>query len=319
MKVSVLMATYNGEAYLCEQIDSLLRQSYADFDLYISDDGSQDKTLPLLEEYRAKYPEKIHLSQRKTGSAKENFLRLLETVESDLYLFCDQDDVWTDNHIEAFVSQYATLSDEQKTAPVLIHSDLTVMDSAMHIISESFFQHGGFLTNPSRHFYFTMNNVTGCASMINDALKCCVFRNAESLYKNMDSIIMHDHLFATVAAEFGVKIVLTHSTVFYRQHEKNACGAGEERTLSRLLRKIVTLSQYKTSLSSHKTSYSKHKNFCVFFADYFSEFLDSHEKNVLADFTALNRKRKARRIIFLVQNGFLPSGIVRTLWQFFVA
>ena len=76
-KIAILMATYNGEKYICQQIDSILSQTCKDWELYIHDDGSTDNTIAALESYVEKYPNKIHLIDGKsTGGAKYNFFYL---------------------------------------------------------------------------------------------------------------------------------------------------------------------------------------------------------------------------------------------------
>ena len=76
-KIAILMATYNGEKYICQQIDSILSQTCKDWELYIHDDGSTDNTIAAVESYVEKYPDKIHLIDGKsTGGAKYNFFYL---------------------------------------------------------------------------------------------------------------------------------------------------------------------------------------------------------------------------------------------------
>ena len=313
MKVSVLMATYNGAQYLCAQIDSILNQTYSDFDLYISDDGSKDCTLDILQEYAEKYMEKIHILKKNSscGSAKINFLYLLENVESDLYFFCDQDDVWTENHIELFLQKYASLTSEEKGKPILIHSDLGVVDSELNMISESFFKYSNLPENPDRHFFFVMNNATGCVSMVNDSLKKYVFRNPELLRKNTEKIIMHDHLCAVIAMEFGTKLMIKQPTIFYRQHGNNVCGAGDGYTLKSFLKKIFSFNQYRISFNQYKT-------FALFFLNYFEDILSEEEKTVVRNFTEVSTKNKISRIIFLVRNNFLKASFIRNIWLFIV-
>lgn len=104
MRVCILMAAYNGAAYIGEQIRSVLSQTYADFELHISDDGSTDETVSIIKEFMKADPRiKLLEAHRSTGDAKNNFFYLLEHVQGDVFLFCDQDDVWTENHCEALI------------------------------------------------------------------------------------------------------------------------------------------------------------------------------------------------------------------------
>ena len=126
-RLAVLLATYNGGQYLKEQLDSLLAQSYKDFAIYITDDSSKDNTIEIVEEYQKNYPETISNIEntKKFGSAKGNFLNLAKSVESELYIFSDQDDVWLPNKFEELVNRY----DQEKTTdvPVVVYSDSKVV------------------------------------------------------------------------------------------------------------------------------------------------------------------------------------------------
>jgi len=97
-KIAVLLAAYNGEAFLGEQIDSILSQFGVDLDIYISIDRSSDNTLALCEEYSSKN-ENIHVLQPGGvfGSASANFFHLFFSVrfsDYDFVALSDQDDIW---------------------------------------------------------------------------------------------------------------------------------------------------------------------------------------------------------------------------------
>ena len=93
-KIDILMATYNGEKYLKEQIESILNQTYKNIRLIISDDASKDSTPQILEEYRKKDSRiEIYLNKENRGVVK-NIEFLLEKVEDEFYMLADQDYVW---------------------------------------------------------------------------------------------------------------------------------------------------------------------------------------------------------------------------------
>ena len=97
-KVQILLATYNGECFLREQLDSIVNQEYKYWELLIHDDGSIDDTIQILNEYEKYYPKKIRLliDQKIFSSASKNFFHLIEhrSKEANLYCLCDQDDIW---------------------------------------------------------------------------------------------------------------------------------------------------------------------------------------------------------------------------------
>ncbi|MBS5112853.1 MAG: glycosyltransferase [Coprobacillus cateniformis] len=101
--VDILLATYNGEKYIREQIDSILNQTYQDFRILIRDDGSKDETVSIIENYTKKYQGKIVLIQDniECGSSVSNFMELSKHATADYIMYCDQDDYWFTNKIDS--------------------------------------------------------------------------------------------------------------------------------------------------------------------------------------------------------------------------
>ena len=130
-QVDVLMATYNGERYLKEQIDSILNQTYKNIRLIISDDCSTDKTRDILKQYEQNDKIKIFYQEKNLGYIK-NFEFLLKQVENDLYMLSDQDDVWKKEKISKSVEK---LKSENLD---LVFGDLEIVDENLNTIQESF-------------------------------------------------------------------------------------------------------------------------------------------------------------------------------------
>lgn len=309
MKVSVLLATFNGEKYLKEQIDSLLQQTFQDFAIYISDDNSSDKTVEIINDYVVNYPNKVFFlaKTRRSGSAKGNFLYLLEQVDSDVYLFCDQDDVWTANHIEVLVNKYNLLSLEEKTLPILIHSDLRVVDEDLNILSESFFSYAQLNKSFKRkHSYLIENNVTGCVTLINHELKLYVFKDREYLRENINNIPMHDHFFAYIAHRFGQIIFVNEKLELYRQHKKNVVGAKNTRTMEHYINKF---------LNPDISWMVKSLQFTNFIRNYYYDMITTNEKKIFSEYLTLLQMNRIKTIIFIHKNDFLRESLQRRFLQ----
>lgn len=124
-KVRILLATYNGEKYLCEQLDSLVSQTYQNIEIFIRDDGSSDKTIDILKKYEKEYSQMIHIIKDDENLGYPDcFWRLLEiSGEVDYYAFCDQDDVWHAEKIERAVKML-----EKETNPALYIHDYELCD-----------------------------------------------------------------------------------------------------------------------------------------------------------------------------------------------
>ena len=221
-QVKILLATYDGDQYIEDQINALLDQTYKNWELLVHDDNSTDHTVKIIREYSKKYPDKIKFidDDRSFGSAYENFSFLLNQVRSDYIMFCDQDDIWLPNKIEVTLKEMKSMEGIYgKGKPLLVHTDLTVIDEYENTLADSFWQYQHI--DPYRdsvNFLIFQNVVTGCTVMINRKL-------ADLALPMPKDIIMHDWWMALVASVFG-KIGIVHGQkVLYRQHSTNDTGA----------------------------------------------------------------------------------------------
>ena len=103
--ISIAMATYNGECYVREQLDSILVQTIGDWELIVCDDGSTDNTLSILRAYAKNDSRiKIYQNERNLGF-KRNFEKAIDLCQGDYIALCDQDDIWYPNHLEVLYNQ----------------------------------------------------------------------------------------------------------------------------------------------------------------------------------------------------------------------
>jgi glycosyltransferase involved in cell wall biosynthesis len=246
-EIAILMATYNGEKYLGEQIDSILAQTYHDWHLYIHDDGSKDGTLSIIQEYVLNHPDKITLFDYPSqGGACKNFLSLLERVEAPYYMFCDQDDVWLPEKIEKKYAKIRELEKENHHTPIVVYSDLIVTDSNLNTISPSLWNIAGIYPEFVKSFDEMAANtlMSGCAMLFNHDAKITVPPIKEN-------ITMHDAWIACcVAKQNGILYPIKQPTIFYRQHSANALGAQDVRNptlIKRINKKASIISQFDTS------------------------------------------------------------------------
>lgn len=222
--IAILLATYNSERYLKAQIDSILDQTYTKWKLYIRDDGSIDHTMAILQEYIAQYPEKIEFVKDNKGSLKpyHNFVELLKSVESDYYMFCDHDDVWLPQKIEISFNEMKLVESSEPNKPIIIHSDMKVVDQNLIVLSDSFWKYSRLMPNYCSFIDLACCNcVNGCTMMINKIAK-------EVSLPNVPYCLMHDILVAqSVAANNGVIRAIKKPLVLYRQHTDNVIGASD--------------------------------------------------------------------------------------------
>ena len=328
-RVAVLMATFNGEKYIAEQLDSLLAQEFRNFELYISDDGSTDRTVDILRSYSGRFSGRMHILEQRSRSnnggaanpACENFLYLLENVQSDLYLFCDQDDWWLENHIQLLVEKYNSLAINEVHFPVLVRTDLSIADSQLNILHCSDSAYMKRRNNPSPHTCFiSTDGIRGCTCMINNALKLLVFKNREMLYQNIEKIEMHDIFTAHIAVFFGKMYFIDVPTLLYRQHGNNTSGGiGKKRTLKEMLNKGISFSRYKKSYKTLKSELAQKQSYAEFFISYFENQFSEKEMRVMQEFIGLSKRHKLSRIYFLLKNHFFKKGFINNIWQCIVA
>lgn len=112
LTVHILLATYNGGRFLAEQLSSIARQTHANWTLTVSDDGSTDNTLDLVAQFAEQVSQQVTvLSGPCQGSSTRNFFHLIQHAQakdpSDLFAFCDQDDVWLEDKLERAVAWHA--------------------------------------------------------------------------------------------------------------------------------------------------------------------------------------------------------------------
>ena len=159
-KVDILLATYNGEKYLEAQLDSILKQSYKDIRLLISDDCSTDGTREILNRYKEKDNRIVLFFQDKNLGVVKNFEFLLGKVENKYYMLSDQDDIWKDDKIEKSVKKL------EETGADLAYSDLEVVDENLNVIYKSYWDLKGFTKRVKKYNTFEslyLNNyITGC-------------------------------------------------------------------------------------------------------------------------------------------------------------
>ena len=308
-KISILLATYNGEKYLSQQLESLLNQTYKDFKIYVSDDFSEDATMEILKKYYRRYADRIIILQnsKKIGGACNNFLSLVERVESDIYFFCDQDDVWNADKIEKTIKIFETQSD--KSVPLLVHSDLRVVDANLQILSPSYLS----MTNKSKYlnwkeYLVENNNVVGCTMAINKTLADLYKRNSIHIFK--DKLFMHDSFFAQLASLTGKIEFLDASLVEYRQHENNTVGATEKTsTLYSIRNKLRDYKQARYSFLNREENISEVIKCCKSFYN---------EKIIVAEeFSKLHKRNKIARWCFLIRNNIKRKSFFENIYVLF--
>lgn len=219
MYLDILLATYNGEKYLKEQLDSLTKQTYKHWSLLVHDDGSTDTTIEIIRHY-AKHDKRIKiLDDGILGlGAANNFIHLLKHADADIIMFCDQDDIWLPDKIEVMVN-----SIKDVTGPAMVYSNANSYKSGKVLSEKVIMFHATKLNNT----LFLNGGVHGCLQIINRAL-----RNLVVEYRGY--VCMHDHLITLAAVSFGSVKYIDRALMNYRQHSENVTLGYETNVLKKV-------------------------------------------------------------------------------------
>jgi glycosyltransferase involved in cell wall biosynthesis len=215
--VAILMCTYNGEVFLEEQLDSIDRQDYKNWTLYVNDDGSIDKTLEILKTYQKKWGvNKLHIRRGPQKGFCQNFLKIIDDkkINADLYFLSDQDDVWMPHKLSHAIKKISKLD----TTKSLLYCARTtyVSSNAKKILGESDL----FLKPPSFKNALIQSIAGGNTMAFNNYLKKVMQK-----YPKVD-VVSHDWWLYIMNELVGGKTFYDRqSTILYRQHSKSLIGA----------------------------------------------------------------------------------------------
>lgn len=220
-KVDILVATYNGEKYLKEQLDSILSQTYNNIQIIISDDNSTDGTKTILKQYESDDRITIFYQETNLGYIK-NFEFLLSKVESALYMLSDQDDIWLPEKVEKSVEKLQTENLD------LVFGDLEVVDESLNTIYASFTDYMKIsrkIKNElgSYKLQYLYNCMTGCTILSKKS-----FLDKILPLPNNSKYMVHDYWIGLVVSLYGKIGFLETPYIKYRQHGNNQIGTGKE-------------------------------------------------------------------------------------------
>lgn len=303
--IDILMATYNGDKYLEEQLDSIFNQSFKDWHLIIADDCSNDRTVSILEKYKLMYPDKVtyYINKLPSGSAKNNFYQLMDKSKSEYVMFADQDDVWLNNKIMLTMELMHKAEDVNgKETPLLVHTDLCVVDQNLNIIDKSIFTMQKMDCKRDKLNNLLVSNiVTGCTMMVNRSLMCL-------LEEKPQNSVMHDMWLGLVASAFGKIYFVDEATILYRQHGNNSNGVKNFASL-----KFLMSGLQKTSLI-HEGLISQY-NQAFDFLKIYKNKLNIKQIRMLAIFSDFPNMNFFEKIIILNRYNLYKTGLVRILTQ----
>lgn len=270
LKLTTVICTCNGEEYIEEQLKSIINQSVKVHEIILCDDNSTDKTILLAEKYLKNYENEIEINIRKNPEAlgvANNFWQGIKQATGDYIFTSDQDDIWLNNKVEIFVSEF------KKSNKLLYFSNGLVVDQYCKHLNYTLwdsinFKEKEFQKNEIIEIMLNKCIVTGAAMAV-----------SREIIDKIDYIPeqwLHDGWLGMVAALDNSIVRINQSTFLYRQHSKNVIGAGNKSIIKKIekwYRNIENLEsirankllRYKGVLLIENEAYKSEINRCIKF------------------------------------------------------
>ncbi|MGN6637439.1 MAG: glycosyltransferase family 2 protein [Mucilaginibacter sp.] len=304
--ITILMATYNGEAFIKEQLNSILSQTYKNWALWVRDDGSTDHTVEILKSYALKYPKiSVFLNDTDERGACQNFSVLFRMAKLDEHvkyvMFCDQDDIWLSTKIEITLREMARQEILYPAEPVLVYTDLELVD-------QDGIRTGNHLRLKDKidlRNLVSFNYVLGCTMLLNRAM----------IYKIQhipNKAANHDYWIALVASLYRSSY-LNERLIQYRQHTQNVSGnvVNNSSFIARI-RRHLTAPQHEIKANRIKLLMLKE-----FYRCYENE-MDPGKKIMLREYLdAYDNKNRLKVCYLILKYKMFKRGFFQSLMTFY--
>lgn len=221
MKTSVALCTYNGEKYIKQQLDSILKQTVPVDEIIVCDDGSTDTTISIINSYQKQYPEifKVHINEQNLRSVK-NFEKAVSLCTNEIIFLSDQDDIWIDEKVQIYLNHF----NKNPNISVIASNGYGIdeNDNILNVITIwdviPFIRKTGKELNYFEIISFSGNIATGATMAIKKDFiqKTIPFPMVPEFH--------HDEWIALIAASENKFDFLDTKTFYYRQHQNQQVG-----------------------------------------------------------------------------------------------
>ncbi|MGF6425650.1 glycosyltransferase family 2 protein [Bradyrhizobium elkanii] len=293
-KIAILLATFNGAAHIKEQLESFAAQSHNDWELVVSDDGSTDRTLAIVQEFAHSVPQRIELTDGPQKGFWRNFVSLTKRAESsdaELFAFSDQDDIWFPDKLGRAAKWFATGSSD---IPRLYFTRTELIDEDGRLVGLSPL----FRRKPSFQNALVQNMGGGNTMVMNKAAKRLLAQAPDDI-----ALISHDWwAYQVVTGSGGVAFYDPLPSLKYRQHRNNLIGANRG-FWQRYLR--------ATAFANRRMKHWNEVNIATLNKMRYS--FTPPTLSTLDDFAAARRSTLSKRIYLLSRSGVYRQGILETV------
>ena len=297
-EINILLASYNGENFISQQIDSILAQSFQDFNIIIRDDGSQDKTPEIIDSYARKYPDKIKIIHDNAicKNPTKNFFQLLKYASAKYIMFSDQDDYWLPDKVKITLDYMKICERENPGVPICVFTGLERVDANLKTLNQFMALN---ITKSEYEFkkLISGNCASGCTEMLN-----------RELYANLgeydSNINLHDWWAVLYASACGVVSHVNQALIYYRIHTDNAIGGKEINIFKRLC--LIVNSPLRKFKQSRQFFYQEQSRL-LFFRERYLNKIRPENLNYLDEYLKIYSKNKFTRIKAIIKTHYLSG------------
>ena len=291
--VDIVIATYNSNGYIREQLDSILNQSYKNIRVIIRDDGSVDNTVDIIKEFMAQDSRVVLIEDaHSSAGVGENFKKLLIHSDAEYVFLSDQDDVWLAEKVEKLLA-YAEVNFD-KEQPCIAYAPGVVVDEELKDLNKitNYNKKVNFLED-----MFLMNGgIQGCAMVINRNLYKKALEGNFYWY-------MHDQVLTLYAVVFGKIFFFNEPLFLYRQHSSNVLGYNNSKVIEKVKKYLI---KWKSTFLVNRQSYDL---FLSFFNEN-AEKLSGQQKRIFITFFSLSDLSRLTRTKYILSCKFTLGGLL---------
>lgn len=216
-RIAIVLSTYNGEAYIAEQLDSLIAQTNPNWRCYMRDDGSKDQSIAILKRYVAQDARFVFLEDTLGNlGVVQAYFHLFNQVDEAYIAPCDQDDVWFPDKLERSLKLLKTIETTRKI-PALVHTDSAFVDSQLNSIRDKFIGKRGL--KRGLNGIIIANSVQGGSILFNRALNL--------LSKQIKATLPYDYHLGMMAELTGARAFIADKLLYYRQHNTSSIARSD--------------------------------------------------------------------------------------------
>jgi glycosyltransferase involved in cell wall biosynthesis len=278
--VSIAMATYNGERYIREQLDSVAAQTLLPCELVVTDDGSVDQTIEIVKKFAQTAPFEVRIFQNRSrlGFA-DNFFKAADLCQGDIIAFCDQDDKWHPEKLKICLREF-----EDTDVLLCVHSSIVGKDEHEPRNRRQGFRNrkvilSGVSDPLTGYAGFSMLFRRVLVDSFEKQRRPCCYNGAVSPPEPM----AHDQFISFVASVFGKIVLIPDDLAFYRQHDRNVSGVSPNRGIFGTIRFSINSLNYEDA--------SRHTIDCAAFLERASNKFNGKFKNNSDESACRLRKR----------------------------